>query len=406
MLLPPNQEKEVMMMKKILFLGAGFLESFVIQKARKLGYYVIAIDGRKNAGGFKYANQAIVMNVTNIDGCLAIALIHKISGVIAPADKEASLTAAYIAEQMNLPSVGFETVRSTTNKYYIREILMQHQIDDRQQYYRINQLKDLQFFADYIQFPVTVDTNDLSQCDPPRKVETMSELTRFCESIFKTFNDKEVIVQDYINGHEFLVEVFVYQGKVFILGIIEKLFNRSVEEKELGYALPSKLKREQQLKDMVIAALEVLELDFGAVTLDIILTPAQQFYIVNISTTIGPHLAGSHVIPKAMRYDYLGNLIRATVNEGVELPPHHLIKNVATRILLLEPGAMVQLGTLTEFEKQHRVTLIVNQERHQDYCLVISVEDSLIVAQENAEKAMQDLQKLLAARPFALSPAI
>lgn len=403
MLLPPNHEKEVMMMKKILFLGAGFLESFVIQKARKLGYYVIAIDGRKNAGGFKYANQAIVMNVTNLDGCLAIAKINQVSGVIAPADKKASITAAYVAKHLSLSSIRPEAARSITNQYYIREILMQHQIDDRQQYYRINQLKDIQFFADYIQFPVAVNTSDLTKLEPPRKVESITELTNFCRTIFETLKDHEVIVEDYVRGHEFLVEAFVYQGEVFILGIIEKLFNRSVAAEALGHALPSKLKREKELKSMIIAALNVLELDFGAVTLDVILTPEEHFYIVNISTTIGPHLAGSHVIPKAMRYDYLGNLIRATVNDTVELPPHHLIKNVATRILLLEPGAVAQLKNLSEFEKHYRVTLIANQEMHQDYCLVISVEDSLIVAQENAERAMLNLLQMISTNSLTLS---
>lgn len=390
-------------MKKLLFLGAGFLESFVIQKARKLGYYVIAIDGRPEAGGFKYVDQGVVMNVTNIEGCLAIAKMHKISGVIAPADKEAAVTAAYIAKVMDLPSVVPETARSMTNKYYIREVLVEHHIDDRQQYYRINQLKDLNLFANYIQFPVAVDTNDLASYDTARKVETISELMNFCERTFEAAKDQTVIVEDYIVGHEFLVEVFVYQGEVFILGVIEKMINSSAGALSLGHVLPSKIKHEKELRVMVTAALEALELNFGAVTLDVILTPAEQFYIVNVSTTIGPHLTGSHVIPKAMRYDYLGNLLRATVAEEIELPPVQLLKNVATRILRVEAGAMAGLKDLTAFERFHRVKLIVNEEIDQDYCLVISVEDNIIVAQENAELAREHLLQLLLDTPRELS---
>ena len=43
-------------MKKILIIGAGFLQQFVIKKANELNYYVFALDGNPNAIGFKYAD--------------------------------------------------------------------------------------------------------------------------------------------------------------------------------------------------------------------------------------------------------------------------------------------------------------------------------------------------------------
>ena len=43
-------------MKKILIIGAGFLQAFIIKKAKEMGYYTIAIDRNSNSIGFKYAN--------------------------------------------------------------------------------------------------------------------------------------------------------------------------------------------------------------------------------------------------------------------------------------------------------------------------------------------------------------
>ena len=40
-------------MKKILIIGAGFLQNFVIQKAKSMGYETYVLDGDPNAMGLK-----------------------------------------------------------------------------------------------------------------------------------------------------------------------------------------------------------------------------------------------------------------------------------------------------------------------------------------------------------------
>lgn len=39
-------------MKKILIIGAGFLQSFVIRKAKEMGYETLTVDADPNAVGF------------------------------------------------------------------------------------------------------------------------------------------------------------------------------------------------------------------------------------------------------------------------------------------------------------------------------------------------------------------
>ena len=42
-------------MKKVLIIGAGFLQDFVIQKAKKIGYGNFGVDGNPLAIGFSSA---------------------------------------------------------------------------------------------------------------------------------------------------------------------------------------------------------------------------------------------------------------------------------------------------------------------------------------------------------------
>lgn len=66
-------------MRKLLVLAAGILQVPVIKKAREMGLYVIAADGDVNAAGLKYADKAIVANITSEDEMLNIARVEKLT---------------------------------------------------------------------------------------------------------------------------------------------------------------------------------------------------------------------------------------------------------------------------------------------------------------------------------------
>ena len=52
-------------MKKLLIIGAGFLQSFVVKKSRSIGYQTLAVDGNPNAVGFNYADKHAVIDITD-----------------------------------------------------------------------------------------------------------------------------------------------------------------------------------------------------------------------------------------------------------------------------------------------------------------------------------------------------
>ena len=60
-------------MKKILIIGAGFLQDFVIKKARELGYYTIAIDGSPYAVGLEHADESAVIDIVDQQACYEFA---------------------------------------------------------------------------------------------------------------------------------------------------------------------------------------------------------------------------------------------------------------------------------------------------------------------------------------------
>ena len=50
-------------MKSLLMLGGGFLQTYVIKRAKELGYYVHVLDGDPNAMGYSFADEYAVINI-------------------------------------------------------------------------------------------------------------------------------------------------------------------------------------------------------------------------------------------------------------------------------------------------------------------------------------------------------
>ena len=120
-------------MKKVLVIGAGFLQDFVIQKAKKMGYEVHAVDADPTAIGFTHADHYGVVNIVDEKACLQYAKENQIDGVLTAATDYGVLTAAYIAQEMGLPGLKYEVAQLIKNKYKVRKCLYEHHVDDPEQ---------------------------------------------------------------------------------------------------------------------------------------------------------------------------------------------------------------------------------------------------------------------------------
>lgn len=66
-------------------LGGGFLQKYVIRKAKTMGYYVLCLDADPNAVGFDIADEHAVINIVDEEACLAYARDKQVDGVLTAA---------------------------------------------------------------------------------------------------------------------------------------------------------------------------------------------------------------------------------------------------------------------------------------------------------------------------------
>ena len=92
--------------KKLMLLGGLRYLLPVIKAAHKLGYYVITCDYLPNNIAHKYSDEYVNVSIIDKEAVLKAAQEKQIDGIMSFAVDPGVVTAAYVAEKMNLPFQG------------------------------------------------------------------------------------------------------------------------------------------------------------------------------------------------------------------------------------------------------------------------------------------------------------
>ena len=392
-------------MKKILIIGAGFLQTFVIKKAKEIGYYVLCVDGNPKADGYKYADEYETINITDKEACLLYAQNKQIDGVMTAATDYGVLTASYIAEKLNLHGNSMQSSLLIKNKYQVRKCLFEAKADDTEQAYEISDLAQAEKIKDTIQYPVMVKPCDGSGSRGASKVESASELYEAIQYAINGSLTRKAVIESFIDGNEYGVESLVCNGEIYVMGVMKKKMTNPPYYAELGHQIPSEFSKEFEAKitNSVKKAIQALGVTFGSVNMDLLITADGKIHIVDIGARMGGTLIGSHIIQAGTGVDYLRSLIKATVGDQVDFQVKSNPKAVVTRLLALTPGKICELPNFEEIEKKYSVTILhhlkvgetINEyHTNLDGCgYVIATAEGVAEAVYRAEAALKEIDE-------------
>ncbi|UOE93867.1 ATP-grasp domain-containing protein [Alkalihalobacillus sp. LMS39] len=197
-------------MANIMILGASALQIPLITQAIESGYKVVLVSPKKSDPGFNYATFPVYCDVRDIDLILEYALKYQIVGVLTDQTDIPVRTAAYIAEKLGLPGIGYETACLFTDKFLMREKCKELGLKSIQ-YQLVNNLSEAITFFDSIDGEVIIKPLNNQGSRGVAKISSIEELT-YKFSYTQSFSDS-VIIEEYINGREFVVEGIAYDYK-------------------------------------------------------------------------------------------------------------------------------------------------------------------------------------------------
>ena len=334
-------------MKKLMILAAGLLQIPVIKKAREKGYYVIAVDDDPGAPGMALADKAIVPGgLMNEEKMLNIARQEQIDGVIHPCSEVAMSVMGRLTDDMGLHGISRETAQRATNKHLMREAFETYGApsprsfctNDAEEGYRLF----LSIGGKAILKPSrNSGSRGIAEIEPGLSQEGF---VRLFERSKSESRDASVMVEQFVEGPEFSVEIIVYKGLVNVLQVTDKKTTEAPYFVELGHSQPSQFPAEvvEVVRDAAIRGVKALQLDNCAAHAEIKVQDGQA-YLMEIGARLGGDFISTELTYLSTGIDMVGAAVDVALGVEPNLSPVATQHGVAIRYFTAKPGKVVSI---------------------------------------------------------------
>lgn len=389
-------------MKKLLVLAAGILQVPVIKKAKEMGIYVVAADGSEHAVGLQLADKPIVVNITSEEEMLRVAREEQVDGVINPCSEVSMNVMGRINDELGLSGISREAAIRATNKHLMREAfeagnapspksMLTESAEDAW-----NHLQN-GFDSDGILKPsrnsgsrgIAKVTRDMPKEDFVKAYDVALNESR----------DKSVLIEQFIEGPEFSIEIIVWDGKVNVLTVTDKKTTEAPHFVELGHSQPSCFSAEdvEKLKAAAVAGVKALGVNNCACHAEAKLMDGKA-YLMEIGARLGGDFISTELTHLSTGIDMVAAAINCALGIEPCLEPTEEKHGVCIRYFCPKPGKLVNISN-TEVLNDERVYLW--EIYHKEGDMIPEVTSSLcrsghvIVTEKDAPSAIAYAESLL-----------
>lgn len=294
--------------KKLAIIGASYLQLPLVEKAKEMGVETICFAWEDGAVCKDLCDRFYPVSTVDKEEILRICRDEKIDGITTIASDVATLTVCYVAEQMGLVGNPDKYSQTTTNKFLMRQCFMEHCIPSPNFCESNGTVPEavMSFL-----FPVIVKPTDRSGSRGVEKVENVSGVSKALERACSESFQKKAIIEEFVDGREISVESISFAGQHYVLQITDKITTEAPFFVELEHHQPSSLPDDikNQVKAIVLEALDALHIQFGASHSELKITSDGDIKVIEIGARMGGDFIGSHLVQLSTGYDFLKGVI-------------------------------------------------------------------------------------------------
>jgi len=337
--------------------GTGHL---CLQRARQRGFRVLFLTSRPQLYPFLSAELVApyVLNTTDVDEiCKVLQAQTDVQGLMSTSEYFVEI-AAQVASRLSLVGSDVEAVRTCRHKGRFVRTLEQAGLNVPKTF-ELASLSTLEQLIPQLTFPVVVKPVFGSGSVGVRLASNATELLRVGGRLLSERREErglttppDILVQEYLSGEEYSVEVLSVRGHDSILGCTKKHLGPAPFFVETGHDFPAPLdsSTEREIRRAVSRALSAVGYRSGPSHVELRLGADGRPWFIEVN----PRLAGG-MIPRAIEMatgiDVLGALIDFFAGAAVELVPlyeHH----AAIRFLVAGHSGTVE-AFHTPTQEQH-----------------------------------------------------
>ena len=339
-----------MQQKKLLVLAAGILQITVIKKAKAMGYYVIAADGDPNARGFQYADKAICANITDEEVMLKIAREEGVDGVIHPCSEVSMNVMGRINDELGLAGITREQAIRATNKHLMREAFEKGNAPSPKSFCFDKSEDAWKCFCEELPGDGILKPSRNSGSRGIEKIQKGLSKVLFDEFFEISKNesrDKSVMLEQFIEGPEFSIEIIVWNGQVNVLTVTDKKTTEAPHFVELGHNQPSCRTAEEveTLKAAAVAGVKALGVNNCACHAEAKLMDGKA-YLMEIGARLGGDFISTELTHLSTGIDMVAAAVDVALGIEPDLSVKEQPKGACIRYFCPKPGKLVSISNL------------------------------------------------------------
>jgi biotin carboxylase len=334
----------------LIAVTAGKWQKHGIKEAMDSGIKVLAIDADPHAEGLSSADKSLYLSLDDID--LVIDELKKLKlnfqGTVSFCSEAGMTLAARIREEFSLPGPGLELTKRLLDKG-VQRTLWSEKLVPGPEWKIFSDVKSATEYLLNIPLPRIIKPTDSSGSRGVTKIEQDADVASAVSKAFQFSRSGKVIVESFMAGIEFTVEVFVVAGEVNVLAVTEKKKvegTRGTVARELATPeRPSEVI--EKISQTVINAFEALGYKEGPGHAEVILCEDDFVGMVEVAGRGGGFMVFNNFVPAVSGV----NIAKLTAMQSVGLPIEKFVieKNAAVlRFFPSRPGILRSISGFSE----------------------------------------------------------
>ncbi|MBR3016906.1 MAG: ATP-grasp domain-containing protein [Clostridia bacterium] len=200
---------------KALVLAGGVPQITLIQQLKEYGVETVLLDGSPNPVARPYPDKFFQVNIFEPEKVKEIAVREKVDFLITVCADQVLLVVAQVSEELGLPwYIDYATAKLVSNKELMKKIFVENGVPTAR-YTVMNEL-DIDRIG-HLQYPLIVKPVDAYSSKGVKKVLNEKELRVAFDEAKNISRTKNVIVEEFFQGEEISVDLFVEDGKANVL---------------------------------------------------------------------------------------------------------------------------------------------------------------------------------------------
>lgn len=287
-------------MKRILMLGGADIQVSAIKLAKSLGHYVITCDYLPDNPGHTFSDAYHNVSTTDLPAVLALAKELQPDAVVAYASDPAALTAAYVCEQLGLPTNSYEVVELYSRKDLFRAFLEKHHFEVPF-YKAVTSYAEAQAAAEMVTSRFVIKPVDSSGSKGVFIINKGEDFSEKFNQALSFSRNKLIILEEFIEKKGFQIggDGFVVNGQLMFRQFGDIHFSKTNPVLPCSVSIPST--HEERVIAKVHAEVQrcitASGLKMGALNFDIMVDVQDRVFILEIGAR-----NGGNMIPELVQY--------------------------------------------------------------------------------------------------------